>query len=120
MSLQRIKKMKPAARAVGLGVLVFFLSASIVPDVGYAQGRYFREEWQVPGFYPRGFDGYGIIERISGDEVVISDTRFKLSPQVQYNTLRQKNTSDHNFSTGSQAAFLLNYDREIECLDIGR
>jgi len=83
---------------------------------GQAQGRYYREEWKLPKFYPRGFDGYGVIDRISDSEVVISDSLLKLSPKVKFNTPRSKNTSDYHFTRGRSVAYLLNENREIESL----
>ena len=94
----------------------FFLAMGLTADLGYAQGRYYREEWKLPDFYPRGFDGYGVIDRITDNEVVIGDTFFKLSFDVQYNTQRNKNTSDYSFKAGRRVAYLLNKEREIESL----
>jgi hypothetical protein len=116
MSIQCKHKKNMAIEIVGLGLLLFFLGAGIAQDFGYAEGRYYREDWQLPGFYPTGFDGYGIIDRIDSDEVVISDTLYKLAPEVTYNTLKRNNTSDAAFGTGRQAAFLFNRDREITSL----
>ena len=94
----------------------FFLTMGLTVDTGYAQGRYYREEWKLPDFYPRGFDGYGVIDRLTDNEMVISDTFFKLSADVKYNTPRSSDTSDYYFKTGRSVAYLLNEDREIESL----
>ena len=94
----------------------FLLLMGLTADAGQAQGRYYREQWKLPEFYPRGFDGYGIIDRINVNEVVISDSLLKLSPKVKFNTPRSKNTSDYHFTKGRSVAYLLNENREIESL----
>ncbi len=94
----------------------FFLTMGLAADTGYAQGRYYREEWKLPDFYPRGFDGYGVIDRLTDNEMVISDTFFKLSFDVNYNTPSRRNTSDYYFKTGRRVAYLLDENREIESL----
>jgi len=99
-----------------LALAVFLLSLGLTADAGQAQRRYYREQWKLPEFYPRGFDGYGIIDRINNNEVVISDSFIKLSPKVKLNTPRSKNTSDYHFTRGKSVAYLLNENREIESL----
>jgi hypothetical protein len=72
-----------------------------------------REEWKVPKFYPRGFDGYGKIERIDQDGVVIDDTGWKFSRQIRFATPRDRNAGVSSFSAGDTAAYLLNENREV-------
>jgi hypothetical protein len=87
---------------------------SAVPgDISYAKGRYFREEWKVPQFYPRGFDGYGKIETIEKGRVVINDTSWKFSRQIRFATPKDLNAGVSSFSEGDTVAYLLNDNREI-------
>jgi hypothetical protein len=90
---------------------------SAVPgDFSYAQGRFMREEWKVPKFYPRGFDGYGKIEKIEDNGVVIADTGWKFSPDIKFATPEDRNAGIYAFSEGDTVAYLVNKDREITSL----
>ena len=80
------------------------------------KGRHYREEWKLPDWYPRGFDGYGIIDRISDEVLVVSDTSIRLSANVTYNTPGYESNSVYSFSQGRTVAYLLNADGEIESL----
>jgi hypothetical protein len=100
-------------------LLILCLVAPVVlPEVSQAQGRYFKEEWLglLPDFYPRGFDGYGHIDRITFEQVVIDDAFFKLAPDVRYSTPRRKNASINSFETGRLVGYILNDSHEIESL----
>jgi hypothetical protein len=116
--LTKIKRMRKNTKFIIFCITLtgFFLMIGLMADTGYAQGRYYREEWKLPDFYPRGFDGYGVIDRITNDEVVIGDSYFKLSYNVKYNTPRKRNTSNYHFNLGRSVAYLLNKDQEIESL----
>jgi hypothetical protein len=96
--------------------MVFMLSA-VPGNFSYAEkGLFMREEWKVPEFYPRGFDGYGKIERIDEEGVVIDDTVWKFSRQVQFATPRDRNAGVSSFSKGDTVAYLLNEEHEITSL----
>jgi len=92
--------------------MVFMLSA-VPGNFSYAEGRFMREEWKVPKFYPRGFDGYGKIERIGEEGVVIDDTAWKFSRQIRFMTPGDRHAGISAFSTGDTVAYLLNEKREI-------
>jgi hypothetical protein len=93
--------------------MVFVLSA-VPGNISYAQGRFKLEEWKVPEFYPqKGFDGYGKIERIDQDGVVIDDTIWKFSRHIRFATPRDSNAGIRAFSEGDTAAYLLNEKSEI-------
>ncbi len=101
---------------VGLFLLVALSSQVFLQSTVNAQGRYFREEWKLPDWYPRGFDGYGILNRISDDVVVVSDTSFELSADVTYNTPEHGSASAFYSGAGRTVAYLLNSDRQVESL----
>jgi len=98
---------------VCLGLAMVFMLSAVPPNFSFAQGRYIREEWKVPEFYPRGFDGYGKIETIEKDRVVINDTAWKFSRQTRFATPRDRNAGVSSFSAGDTVAYLLNEKGEI-------
>jgi hypothetical protein len=78
--------------------------------------RYYKEEWKLPGFYPQGFDGYGHIDRLDMDEIVIDDSLLKLAYNVRYNTPRRKNTTDSDFGVGNVVGYLVNGEGQVVSL----
>jgi len=106
-------------RAIAGVILILCLAAPlVVPELSQAQGRYFKEEWlgAFPAYYPRGFDGYGRIDRIDLEEVVIDDSFFKLAIDIQYSTPRRKNATSNAFEPGRLVGYILNERHEIESL----
>ena len=55
-------------------VLVCFVVGLVLcaASAGYAQDRY-KGEWILPEHYPDGFNGWGRIDRLGADEIVIHD-----------------------------------------------
>jgi hypothetical protein len=109
--LRKLKRL-----VVCIGVAVFLMGVVAPANLGLAQGRYYREEWKLPNFYPKGFDGYGRINRIGDEEIVISETRLKLSPGITYATPRSRHASKYAFQTDDLVAYLVNREREIVSL----
>ncbi len=106
-------------RAIATAILILCLIAPLVlPEASQAQGRYFKEEWLgvLPAYYPRGFDGYGRIDRIDLEEVVIGDAFFKLANNVRYSTPRRQHATSHVFEPGRLVGYILNKRHEIESL----
>ena len=116
MIFDKIFRRRWRAFWVCLGLAMVFMLSAVPGNFSYAQGRYMREEWQVPKFYPRGFDGYGKIEEIEEDGVVISDTVWEFSPGIKFATPKDRNAGIYAFSVGDTVAYLLNQDREITSL----
>ena len=116
MIFDKIFRRRWSAFWVCLGLALVFMLSAVPGNFSYAQGRIMREEWQVPKFYPRGFDGYGKIETIEEDGVVISDTVWKFSPGIKFATPKDRNAGIYAFSVGDTVAYLLNQDREITSL----
>jgi hypothetical protein len=107
------------SRAIGILILILCLAAPVVlPEASQAQGRYFKEEWlgSFPAYYPRGFDGYGRIDRINLEEVVIDDDFFKLAIDIRYSTPLRKHATSIPFEPGRLVGYILNQRREIESL----
>ena len=116
MIFDKIFRRRSSAFWVCLGLALVFMLSAVPGNFSYAQGRIMREEWKVPEFYPRGFDGYGKIETIEEDGVIISDTSWQFSPGVRFATPRDRNAGIDDFSIGDTAAYLLDQDGEITSL----
>ncbi len=95
-----------------IGLAVFFLSTAIPAGVSHAQTRV-KGEWVLPEDYPDGFDGYGRIDSITADKVVIDDTLLRLSPSVKYRTPTKTYATSADFSPGELVGFLLDSQGEI-------
>ena len=113
MIFDKIFRRKRSAFWVCLGLALVFTLSAVPANFSYAQGRFMREEWKVPNFYPRGFDGYGKIEVIEKGRVVINDTSWNFSRHIQFATPRDSNAGISSFSAGDTVAYLLNENREI-------
>lgn len=68
-----------------------------------------------PG-YPVAFDNFGRMDRIADEEVVISDSLYRLSPAVTYHTPGHSNASRSRLHTGDYVGCLMNSDGEIESI----
>ena len=113
MILDKIMRRRRSAFWICLGLAIMFLLSAVPANFSYAQGRFMKEDWKVPDFYPKGFDGYGRIDTIDQDGVVIDDTIWKFSRQVQFATPRDRNAGISSFSVGDTVAFILNEDKEV-------
>ena len=116
MIFDKIIRRRRSAFWVCLGLAMMFLLSAVPANLSYAQegeGRHMREEWKVPEFYPRGFDGYGKIDTIGQDGVVIADTVWKFSRQVRFATPRDRNAGISSFSVGDTVGYILNEDKEV-------
>jgi hypothetical protein len=107
---------KFAATALCLGLAALMVSGVLCGSPSYAGGKIFREEWKLPGFYPRGFDGYGRIDMIFADRIVISDMSRKLSSSVVYGVPSSPHASKSSFQVGQMVGYLLDQRREIVSL----
>ena len=116
MIFDKIFRRRWGAFWVCLGLALVFVLSAVPGNYSYAQGRFMREEWQVPKFYPRGFDGYGKIEKIEKNRVVIADTAWKFAPGIKFATPGDRSAGIDAFSVGDTVAYLLNQDREITSL----
>jgi hypothetical protein len=110
------KNWRKSAAVLCVGVVVLMASGAIFGNVSYAAGKIFLEEWKLPNFYPRGFDGYGRIDMMFEDRIVISDSSKKLSSSVVYGTPSSSHASKSSFRVGNTVAYLLDQSREIVSL----
>jgi hypothetical protein len=116
MQRQNKNSIKSAAKVFCVGVMVLMASGVIFGNISHAGGKIFLEEWKLPKFYPRGFDGYGRIDMMFEDRIVISDSSKKLSSSVVYGTPSSSHASKSSFREGNTVAYLLNQNREIVSL----
>ncbi len=74
-------------------------------------------EWIMPPHYPPdGFDGFGYINRISAQEVVIDDGLLKLARLVNYQTPHRGAASRSYFEAGDLVGYLKNSQHEVMSL----
>ena len=114
-TMQRHEKnwRKFAATALCVGVMVLMASGAIFGNLSYAGGKIFLEEWKLPDFYPRGFDGYGRIDKIFADRIIINDSSKKLSSSAVYGVPSSPHASKSSFQVGNTVGYLLDQRREI-------
>ena len=116
MIFDKIFRRRRYALWVCLGLAMMIVLSAVPGDLCYAKGRFMREEWKVPNFYPRGFDGYGKIEKIEQDSVVIGDNALKFSSGIKFATPRDSHAGIYDFNVGDTVAYLLNAKGEIASL----
>ena len=97
------------------GLALFILGALTPAGPCHAQGK-FKPEIVLPPGYPGGFDGFGKIDRIAPDEVVIEDRLWPLAVHVEYNTPQERNTTPGLFVPGKLVGFLLDSQGRITSL----
>ncbi len=97
-----------------VGIALTLVVAGICIPAGAGAGeRKVKGEWILPEHYPAGFDGYGYINRIAAEEVVIDESLIRLSPAVTYTTLISVLAASGDFADGDLVAYLTNSEQEI-------
>ena len=103
------KKPLTAGICFFLALIVFFMPVS----AGYAQQKH-KGEWILPENYPLGgFDGWGTLNRLAAEEVVIDDVLYVLSPSVTYHFPSASDVSASWFKPGHLVGFLKSATGEI-------
>jgi hypothetical protein len=96
------------------GIALVIIAAGICIPAGAGAGEQkFKGEWILPAHYPNGFDGYGYINRIGAEEVVINDSLLRLSPAVTFTTLNFIMAGRGDFTDGDLVGYLTNSEQEI-------
>jgi hypothetical protein len=96
--------------------LAAFLTAGVIPaGVGQAERRV-KGEWVLPKHYPDGFHGYGYLDRIAQDEIIINDSVLKLAPSAIYATPGSEIAASSDFKLGDLVGYLKNAKNEVESL----
>ena len=106
-SLLTIKQM-----VIGVTLLVFVFGGLPAEHSVHAE-RLVKGQWTLPEHYPKGFHGYGYINRLAQDEVVIDDQLFVLAKSVVYATPVSEVASRADFNEGDLVGYLKNPRDEI-------
>ena len=113
MSLHRIISFgKLKHILVCLGLALFLVSVVIPADLSHAQKRY-KPEVVLPPQYPDGFHGFGRIDVLYEDRIVIGDLSIKLTPFVTYHTPTNMNSYSADFNPSDLVGWLKNLEGEI-------
>ena len=99
------------------GLMLAMMAMMMPPGLAHAQSRWVKPEMAFPDHYPyNGFHGMGTILTISGNDAVIDDKVYAISPDVTYHTLEIENASSAFFRPGMRVGYLLKSEKEIESL----
>ena len=106
---------KPAKPVLMICIgLALFVGGLLIPASVKCEEQKVIPEWIMPQHYPpAGFDGFGRINRISAQEVVIDDGLLKLARLVNYVTPTSKIAVRSNFEEGDLVGYLKNSEHEI-------
>ena len=98
-----------------LSLAVIFTAGVIPTGVGQAERRV-KGEWVLPKNYPNGFHGYGYLDRMAADEIIINDSVLKLAPSATYATPGSEIATSADFKLGDLVGYLKNARNEVESL----
>jgi hypothetical protein len=116
MSVDRIIYFKAWRRFLVFLMLTLFLVSTGIPvTLSHAQKR-FKPEVVLPKDYPDGFDGFGPLEALNENSVVIMDVSIRLVPFVTYHTPTNMNSTAAEFRIGDLVGYLKNETGEITSL----
>ena len=116
MSADRIIYFKTWRQLLVCSMLTLFLVSTGMPmTLGHAQKRY-KPEVLLPKDYPDGFDGFGYLDALSEDRVVILDVSIRLVPYVTFHTPTNMNSTAAEFRIGDMVGYLKNEAGEIVSL----
>ena len=100
---------------VGIGVVLVFIMLAFYSGITSGEG-FLGERTNFPSYYPEKFNGIGRIDRIARDEIVISDSLYKLSPYAKYATPTRKTVPRARLDAGDLVGFITNANDEIVSL----
>ena len=110
--------MAPGTKRSALVVIALVMSLAILASYSstFCAEQFLGERTHFPSYYPEKFDGIGRIDRIARDEIVISDSLYKLSPNATYATPRRKTAPRTRLDIGNLVGFVANERNEIVSL----
>jgi len=94
------------------GLALALIVAGICIPAGAGEHKV-KNKWDLPDHYPAAFDGYGYVNRIAAEEVVIDDSLLRLSPATTYTTLNSVMAVNSDFREGDLVGYLSNSGQEI-------
>jgi len=104
-------------KQVVAGIALALIVGGICLPAGVSAGeRKIRGEWILPDNYPQGFDGYGYINRIAVEEVVIDEALHRVSPAIIYATPNNIMAKIGDFNDGDLVGYLTNSEQVIVSL----
>ena len=116
MGLDRIIDFKVWKRFLVCSMLTLFLVSTGMPmTLSHAQQRH-KPEVLLPKEYPDGFDGFGHLEALSDDQVVIDDVSIWMVPLVTFHTPTNMYSTAAEFKIGDMVGYLTNEAGEITSL----
>ena len=92
-----------------------FALTLLTPDPSDAQRKY-RPEMVLPSYYPNEFDGFGRVDRIEGDEIVINDRLLRLSSRYTFSTKRSQRAAREILKAGDMVGFTIGSDGLVAAL----
>ena len=95
-----------------VGFILLCAGMVIPATAGWAQ----ESTFELPDFYPESFSGFGCIDSINGDGVVIDDRLMRFSLAATFHTPKMPNASWQRFEPGYMAGYIWDDDNEIESL----
>jgi hypothetical protein len=98
-----------------LGLALLIVSVGVTTTFSQAPKRY-KPEVRLPPEYPNGFNGYGEIEVMKENGVVIDDQFFKLASFVTYHTPTNMYATSADFQLEDLVGYLTNLEDEITSL----
>ena len=96
--------------------LAAFLTAGVMPAGAGQAERRVKGEWVLPEHYPDGFHGYGYLDRMAADEIIINDSVLKIAPYATYATPGSEIATSIDFKLGDLVGYLKNAKDEVESL----
>jgi hypothetical protein len=75
-----------------------------------------KGEWRLPDNYPAGFSGWGKIDRLSENQIVIDDVLFPLAVNATFNVPSVSGVPASWFEAGHRVGYVLNSEGQIMSL----
>ena len=96
-------------------VAVMLVLLSILTGVSSARSLH-KGEWIQPEGYPAGFHGWGRLDRVDQESVVIDDTQYPLAADAVYQTPEMRDLPLSDITVGDTIGFMFNESNKIESL----
>ena len=113
MSINHTRYFKAWRQFLVCSLLALFLVSTGMPmTLAHAERRY-KPEVVLPSSYPDGFNGFGYMQALAEDRIVIDDISIRVAPFVTYHTPTNMNSTAAEFKIGDLVGYLTNEEGEI-------